>query len=141
MRATGEFRTPLAYQMLEAGLRDESSDRPHRLLPNRSVGRADKRSVAGLADVVRDDSETDVRLAAVEALGKIKDPSAVAAVAVALNDRDPALQFVGTKSMQSITGKHYGGDVEAWRQVAAGQNPPEPKAPSIAQRIRSAARF
>ena len=127
IRATGEFRTPLAYQMLEAGLRDESST--VRIACCESLGqRAETRCVASLADVVRNDTETDVRLAAVEALGKIKDPSAVAAVAIALNDHDPAMQFVGVQSMQSITGKNYGGDVDAWRQVAAGQSPPEPKA-------------
>ena len=140
IHATSEFRTALAYQMLEAGLRDESPT--VRIACCQALGyRAETRSIASLATALRDDTETDVRLAATEALGNIKDPTAVAAVAVALNDRDPAMQFVGVQSMQSITGKNYGGDVDAWRQVAAGQNPPEPKPPSIAERIRSAARF
>jgi hypothetical protein len=43
--------------------------------------------------------------------------------------------------MQAITGKNYGGDVAAWRQVAAGESPPEPAAPSIAERIRDVTRF
>ena len=51
------------------------------------------------------------------------------------------MQFVGVQSMKSITGKDYGGDVDAWRQVAAGAAPPEPTAPSIAERIRSASPF
>jgi hypothetical protein len=140
IRATSEFRTPLANQMLEAGLRDESPT--VRIACCQALGqRAEVRSVASLAGVLRDDDDTDVRLAATEALGAIKDPTAVAAVAIALNDRDPALQFVGVQSMQSLTGKNYGGDVEAWRQVAAGESPPEPKPASIAERIRSAARF
>jgi hypothetical protein len=140
IRATGEFRTPLAYQILEAGLRDESSQ--VRIACCESLGkRAETRCVAALGGVVRDDENKDVRLAAVEALGHIKDPSAVKAVAAALEDRDPAMQFVGVQSMKSITGKDYGGNVETWRQVAVGANVPEPPAPSIAERIRSATRF
>ncbi len=140
IRATGEFRTPLAYQIVEAGLHDENPQ--VRIACCQALGtRAESRAVPGLSSVVRDDEDKDVRLAAVEALGEIKDPSAVAAIAVALDDRDPALQFVGVQLMKAITGKNYGGDVEAWRQVAAGKSPPEPTAPSIAQRIRDAARF
>jgi len=140
IRATSQFGTPLAHQILEAGLRDESP--MVRIACCEALGRrANVLSVSSLAAVLRDDEETDVRLAATEALGKIKDPTAIAAVAIALDDHDPALQFVGVQSMQSLTGKHYGGDVAAWRQMAAGENPPEPKPVSIAERIRNAARF
>ena len=140
IHATSEFGTPLAYQILEAGLRDENPT--VRIACCEALGRrAQVRSVSSLASVLRDDEDTDVRLAATEALGKIKDPTAIAAVAIALDDRNPALQFVGVQSMQSLTGKSYGGDVAAWRQVAAGESPPEPKPVSIAERIRSAARF
>ena len=138
--ATAEFRTPLALQIVEAGLRDE--DPQVRIACCRSLGaRAETRSVSSLADVLRDDEDKDVRLAATEALGNIKDPTAVAALAIALDDRDPAMQFVGVQAMKSITGKDYGGDVAAWRQVAAGNSPPEPPAPSIAERLREATRF
>jgi HEAT repeat protein len=140
VRATGEFRTALSFQILEAGLKDESAQ--VRIASCESLGvRADARAVPGLAAVLRDDEEKDVRLAATEALGSIKDPTAVGALAIALEDRDPAMQYVGVQSMKSVTGKDYGGDVAAWRQVAAGQSPPEPPAPSIAERIRDATRF
>ena len=39
--------------------------------------------------------------------------------------------------MKSVTGKDYGGDVQAWRQLAAGGNPPPPEAPSIASRVKA----
>jgi hypothetical protein len=48
---------------------------------------------------------------------------------------------VGVQSMKSITGKDYGPDVGAWRQVATGQNPPAPAGPSIAERLRRASPF
>ena len=140
IRAVAEFRTPLAYQILEAGLRDESP--AVRIACCESLGECGTPlSISSLATTMRDDEEMDVRLAAVEALGNIKDPAAVAALAVALEDRDPAMQFVGVQAMRSITGKDYGGDVEVWRQVAAGQAPPEPKPPSIAERIRTVSPF
>lgn len=140
IRATAEFRTALSYQIIEAGLKDENPQ--VRVACCEALGtRAETRSVSSLAATVREDEDKDVRLAAVEALGNIKDPTAVAALTAALDDRDPAMQFVGVQSMKSITGKDYGGDVAAWRQVAAGQSPPEPPAPSIAERIREATRF
>jgi hypothetical protein len=35
----------------------------------------------------------------------------------------------------------YGGDVKIWRQVAAGQTPPLPNAPSLAERVRDFSPF
>ena len=140
IHAAAEFHTPLAHQILEAGLKDDSP--LVRVACCQSLGkRGQATAVANLATILRNDDDKDVRLAATEALGNIKDPTAVAALAIALDDRDPALQFVGVQSMRSITGKDYGGDVAAWRQVAAGKTPPEPPAPSIAERLREATRF
>ena len=68
--------------------------------------------------------DADVKLAAAQALGKINSPESIQALAVALDDRDPAMQYVGVQSLKSITGKDYGPDVQAWRQVAAGGTPP-----------------
>ena len=82
-----------------------------------------------------------MRLAAAEALGNIKSPDAIQALTVALDDRDPAMQYAGVQSMKSITGKDYGGNVQTWRQVAAGQTPPPIPAPSIAERMRRVSPF
>jgi HEAT repeat protein len=82
-----------------------------------------------------------VRLAATEALGKIKSPDSVKALAAALEDRDPALQYVGVQSMKSVTGKDYGPDVQAWRQVASGGTPPPEHQPSMAERLQQAMPF
>jgi len=131
-----EFRTPMAQQVLEAGLND---DHPSvRIACCRALGRrGESESVAPLAQALRSDAEQDVRLAAAEALGRIKSPEAVQALVVALDDRDPALQFVGVQSMKSITGKDYGPDVQAWRIAATGGTPPPPASPSLAERLRS----
>jgi HEAT repeat protein len=147
VRAISEFRTPIAQQVLEAGLADQ--DEMVRVACCQELGEravsglseAGHTSVAALANTLRVDKDMDVRLAATQALGKIKTPEAIQAVTAALEDRDPALQFVGVQSMKSITGKDYGPDVQTWRQVAAGQTVPEPPAPSVAERVRGLSPF
>ena len=134
VKTIAEFHTPMAQQVLEAGLSDQ--DLMVRVACCEALGRRGHAvSVPALATALRGDKEVDVRLAAAKALGNIKSPEAVQALAVALDDRDPAMQYVGVQSMKSITGKDYGPNVETWRQVAAGQAPAE-ESPSVAERIR-----
>ena len=139
--AIAEFRTPMAQQVLEAGLTDENE--AVRVACCQALGRrGETASVATLANVLRAEKDIDVRLAAAEALGKIKSPEAIQALVVALDDRDPAMQYVGVQSMKSITGQDYGPDVQAWRTVATGGSPPPPQSPpSIAERLRRASPF
>ena len=140
IRTIAEFRAPISQQVLEAGLADE--DAAVRIACCRALGRrAEATAVGHLAQSLRNDKDQDVRLAAAEALGLIKSPESMQALVVALNDRDPAMQYVGVQSMKSVTGKDYGGDVQAWRQLAAGETPPPPKAPSLAERVRSVSPF
>jgi HEAT repeats len=140
VRAISEFRTPMAQQVLEAGLADQ--DEMVRVACCEELGsRGENNSVASLANALRTDKDLDVRLAATEALGNIKTPEAIQALTAALDDRDPALQYVGVQSMKSITGKDYGPDVQSWRQVAAGQTPPPATAPSVAERVRGLSPF
>jgi HEAT repeat protein len=140
VQAIAEFHTPMAQQVLEAGLNDD--DAAVRIACCRALGRrAGPASVPSLANALRSDQDVDVKLAATEALGKIKSPESVKALAAALDDRDPAMQYVGVQSMKSATGKDYGPDVQAWRQVAAGGTPPPEPAPSVAQRIRKMSPF
>jgi HEAT repeat protein len=140
VHAIAKFRTPMAQQVLEAGLAD--ADEMVRVACCQALGRRqDVIAVASLANSLRTDKDLDVRLAAAEALGKIKSPEAVQALVIALEDRDPALQYVGVQSMKSVTGKDYGPDVQAWRQFAAGVTPLPEKAPSVAERLRSVSPF
>jgi HEAT repeat protein len=140
IQAMAEFQTPLAQQVLEAALNDSAM--AVRIAACQSLGkRGDAQSVDSLAKSLRDDREIDVRLAAAEALGNIKTPESEKALIIALDDRDPAMQYVGVESMKSITGEDYGGDVKVWRQVAAGEAPLHAKAPSIATRLRGLSPF
>jgi HEAT repeat protein len=140
VKTIAEFRTPVAQQALETSLRD--SDDAVRVAGCRALGRrADAASIGPLASALRADEDIDVRLAAAEALGQVKSPESIQALTVALEDRDPALQYVGVQSMKSITGQDYGPSVEAWRQVAAGGTPPPASTPSLAERIRRVSPF
>jgi HEAT repeats len=141
IKAAAEFRTPLAQQILLAGLNDDTAS--VRVACCQALGKqADENTIASLAQSLRGDKDIDVRLAAAEALGKFKSDAAMSALVAALDDRNPALQLVGVQSLKSITGKDYGGDVAAWRQVATGSVPPEAShGPSIAERLRQVSPF
>lgn len=77
-----------------------------------------------LGVLLKNDSDIDVRLAAARSLGAVQDPSAVSALATALDDRDPALQVRVMESLGKVTGKNYGHDIVSWRAFLSGQTPP-----------------
>jgi len=114
----GQFQTPLAHSVILAGLNDD--DRDVRVACCRLLGeRAHDSAVGPLSNIVATDSDIDVRLAAVDALGKFKTQAAVPGLAAALKDRDPAMQYAGVEAMKGVTGEEeLGNDVQAWRQYA-----------------------
>ena len=91
--------------------------------------------------VLSGDVDTDVRLAATRALGKSKEPVAVAALGRALEDSDPAIQYRAVLSLRGATGENLGNDVRRWRQYVAGQQPTPADAPSLAERVLRRFRF
>ena len=140
VQTIAEFQTPIVPQVLAAGMKDQNT--AVRIACCQALGkRGEASAVPSLAAALRDDQSIDVRLAAAEALGGVKSPDAIQALTVALDDRDPALQYAGVESMKLITGKDYGGNVEAWRQVAAGQIPPPLPKPTVAERMRRMSPF
>jgi len=86
-----------------------------------------------LADVLGSDTSIDVRLAATRALGNSKDPAAVDALALALEDANPALQYRAVQSLKQASGENLGDDVNAWRQYAAGARPAANEQPIASQ--------
>jgi len=120
--AIGGFSTPLATAVLKAGLSDEDLD--VRLTCCQWLGqRNDPNMVGVLRGVLENDQQLDARLAAIDALGKIPSTASVAALAVAVNDRDPALQYAGVEALKLVSGKDLGNDVAAWRQYASSDQP------------------
>jgi hypothetical protein len=140
--AMGEFGTPMAGQVLQAGLSDADSEVRRKCCV--AIGkRGEANSVELLAQVLASEPEHEVRIAAVDALGKIKSPESIKALTVALEDSDPAMQFAGVRSLQSVTGRDYGGDVSAWLEYARGGEAiaPEREPTSVAERIKGLSPF
>ena len=105
-QAAAELQTPLASQMLIAGLSDESTT--VRTTCCRELGRrGDAAAIDKLAAAVRTDDDFDVRVAAVDALGQIKTDASVVALAAALKDRDPAMQYAGVQAMRGPAARSW----------------------------------
>lgn len=123
IQSIASFPMPLADQVLEAGLRD--SDAGVRQQCCRSLGsRGRPASAAALAQVIRNEEDLDVRLAATQALGNIQSPEAAQALVAALEDNSPAMQYAGVQAMRGATGKDFGGDVSAYLAYARGEEAP-----------------
>lgn len=89
-----------------------------------------------LSQVVQSDKNKDVRMAAIRALGELKEPASVSALAVALEDPDPAMQHRAVQSLELVTGKDLGNDAVAWRTHLHGGTP-QPKETSLVSLWRS----
>jgi len=72
-----------------------------------------------LAARIDADSDIDVRLRALRELGDLGDESAVPALARALEDPNPAIQFRAVAALKDVSGRDLGDDVNAWRAWAA----------------------
>jgi hypothetical protein len=130
-RTLGAFSTLGAGTMLYAGVQD--SDPEIRIACCQAWARRGGPDAARvLGEILKQDENVDVRLAAARALGQVKDQSAVAALAPALEDPNPAMQWRAVRSLEKVTGKHFGNDVNAWRAFVQGGNPREE---TLVQRI------
>ena len=136
VRVLGQFTSPLAVQ----GLQDALNDGDHKVrlaAIDAWKQRGDSQSVEVLAGLVGSDTDQDVRIASTRALADFKDWRAARALAIALDDHDPALQHRAIESLKSVTGEDYGGDLVAWRQyVQQGDNGPAKDSPKFAERQR-----
>ena len=117
-----EFSTPLARDVLIAGLQDADLD-VQIACCDRLGGRSDESVINALAEVLEREKELDVRIAAIDAMGRISSAESVKALAIALNDRDPAMQYAAVQALQAASGQDLGNDVAAWREFAAGDQP------------------
>ncbi len=131
----GQIEFPLAQEVLLAGLND--IDAQVRIICCRNLGqRSSESTIGALQQVVEQDDDIDVRLAAVDALGQIPSSRSVEALAIALADRDPAMQFAAVGAMKNASGQDFGNDVQKWRQYAKGESPQIEPATTMAQRLR-----
>jgi HEAT repeat protein len=136
VRAAGACRTQTSNSVLAAALNDS--------IPDVRIAACEGWSQVGgpdasrqLAGTLSSDVDFDVRLAAAKALGTTGDPTAVAVLGSALEDRDPAMQFQAVQSLRELTGKDLGNDVNRWRQYVNRELPDGDHSVSIAERLRA----
>lgn len=72
-----------------------------------------------LSRVMTVDTSEDCRIAAIEALGRMKtaDPRVRLVLVSNLEHDDPAIRYASLKSLRAITGQDRGVDVAAWRDL------------------------
>ncbi len=117
VEALGSYRTPTAMEGLRAALQD--ADRDVRIAACESLARwAAPESYQLLAQTARSETDVDVRLAATRLLGGIEDPTAVGALRSALEDSDPAVQYVAMQALKQTTGQDLGNDLGEWKRIA-----------------------
>lgn len=121
VKAVAGFRTPLASQVLTAGLQD-SAPLVRRRCCTVIGERGDATLATALAETAQNDSDLDVRIEAVRALGGMPSPETNTALIAAMEANDPAIQFAAVQSMKQTTGKDFGGDVRAYLAYAKGEN-------------------
>ena len=132
VRTLAACGTPPAGPPLRMALQDD--DKFVRIAACRAFGGFGGEEGIRALSLALQDKDRDVKLAALLALGEVNDPAAVQVLAEALHERDAAIQQRAMRSMESITGKYYGNDANAWAQYARG-NPPAEQQRSLAELI------
>ena len=112
--ALAYFQSPASIEGLRMAMQDS---RPRiRKAACQSLGSLNSReSMRMLADVIQSDSNLDVRHEATRILGKSENPDAIPALSIALNDPDPALQYLAVQSLRQVHGKDLGNNMAVWR--------------------------
>jgi HEAT repeats len=120
VRALGKIPLPSASSVLEEALNEPEADL--RVTAIQSMrNRHDPSSVAALQKVIGSDSDTDVRREAIRSLADYEGPEVVQALGLALNENDPAIQYLAMQSLREVTREDLGADVNAWRQFVNGE--------------------
>ena len=77
-------------------------------------------SVPALIDILSNETDLDIRIDAIENLGKMGDKRAIRAMIVPLSDTDTALNYYTVQALQRITG-YTTSDPKQWLAYCQGQ--------------------
>jgi hypothetical protein len=111
----GKLNCPAAVEALVDASHDHNSD--IRIASIKSwASLPPETAIPNLQEMIGSDTNVDVRLAATRALGGFSGQRAVAAISLALDDRNPALQLRAAESLQAVTGEQFGRDILAWKK-------------------------
>ena len=115
VKLLGQLDCPASLKALHEATEDSNSEIRIAAIGSLEQLPADS-SLSRLQAILMDDSNTDVRLAAARSIGEFSGEQAITAVAVALDDKDPALQRRVMQSLEKISGEPLGTDRAAWEQ-------------------------
>ncbi|MEK6234638.1 MAG: HEAT repeat domain-containing protein, partial [Planctomycetales bacterium] len=135
LQTLAQYPSSVSAQVTQAALHDESTE--VRIAVCRVLGeRRGADSVKRLSQVVQEEDNVDVRIEAVRALGAIGGDAALPVLQTALDDDDPAVQFVTMDALRGVTGLQLENDVALWRDHLDGKRGPPPQT-GLAERVRS----
>jgi hypothetical protein len=133
-----QFPSPQADATLRSAIRDRDSG--VRIAACTALGQRGGADALQSLSRAMSDEDLDVRLAAVRALGEFDESAtsgeAIRQLGVALDDKDPAIQYRAIESLRNVSGRNYGNNLVAWREFVHGGQPVETP-PSIVEQIRS----
>jgi len=130
----GQLRVPVATEAL-LGAGNDPDPRVRIAACAAWQRRGGDEAIAALSGLLANDTDTDVRLAATRALGSFRTPAAHRALAVAVSDSSPALQYRGVQALRASSGRDFGNDLQAWQQFAKGESPQPERELSVADRV------
>ncbi len=118
VRTIAAFPQPAAAEVVIRTLNDEQPET--RRVACECLGqRGGEDAVRELTRMLGSETNEDVRMSAVAALGKAGDSKALAPLAEALADGDPAMQAEAHRALTIISGRDFGNNVQAWRELAS----------------------
>ena len=88
-----------------------------------------------LLSLAQADGSVHVRQAAIQSLSGFNEPEVRNALGTMLEDRSPAVQHQAVRTLQTLSGRNYGGDFAAWRKYVAGEDVPEPENAQLTSRL------
>ena len=125
--------------MLVAGLSDEDVE-VRLTCCYRLAERAEPETLAALKQAMNSDTELDVRLAAIDAIGSIDSAETVATLGTVLADRDPAVQYAAVQALKTASGEDFGNDVNVWQEYVTNGTATKPEI-SVAERLQQYSPF
>lgn len=116
----GELDCETSVEALRSASKDQNNE--IRIAAVKALGNLSGNvAIPILQEVVGSDTNGDVRLAATQSLGQFSDGQVLNALAMAIEDRDPALQVAAIESLEKVTGEKFGADVFAWKNYLGNQ--------------------
>lgn len=115
LRSLARLDSPKRWEPIATALKD--NDPAVRITACRVVGKSAGPEVVNLLDqLLVNDSNLDVRLAAADALGNIATREAALALLSGVADTDVAMRYRCRQSLRQIIGKDHAANVDQWRE-------------------------